>query len=161
MIEIQDTTELKKEIGEFVSKFGSDHDALMPILSELQSKYNGISNDAMQVLADLLHMHPIEIQGVVTFFKFYNTDNKGKFIIRMCETMPCKMKQAKNVADELEQKLGIKFGETTSDKMFSLEWTSCIGMCDQGPAFLINDKPYTRVKPEQVSGILSECRGGK
>jgi len=161
MIEIENTTDLKKEISGLVNKFGSDHDALMPILGELQNKYSGISDEAMQILADLLHMHPIEIQGVVTFFKFYNTNNKGKFIIRMCETMPCKMKQADIVAGKLKDELGIDFGETTSDKMFSLEWTSCIGMCDQGPAFLINDKPYTRVKPEEVSGILSECRGGK
>jgi [NiFe] hydrogenase diaphorase moiety large subunit len=148
---------LDKEINALVNKFGHDRSSLMPILHELQNKYQGVSDDAMQILADLLDMHAVEVQEVVTFYNFYNYGTKGKFIIRMCQTMPCKMAGAKAVANQLEKELGIKFGQTTKDGRFTLEWTNCIGMCDQGPAFLINHQPYTRVKVDEIANILNRC----
>jgi [NiFe] hydrogenase diaphorase moiety large subunit len=148
---------LNAEINALVNKFGRDRSSLMPILHELQNKYQGVSDDAMQILADLLDMHAVEVQEVVTFYNFYNYGTKGKFIIRMCQTMPCKMAGAKAVADQLEKELGIKFGDTTKDGMFTLEWTNCIGMCNHAPAFLINDQPDTKVKPEEIANILHSC----
>jgi [NiFe] hydrogenase diaphorase moiety large subunit len=62
------------------------------------------------------------------------------------------------VARQLENDLGITFGETSADGRFSLEWASCLGMCDQGPALLVNDKVFTRVTPEQVHRIIEECK---
>ena len=62
------------------------------------------------------------------------------------------------MARQLENELGIRFGETTPDGRFSLEWASCLGMCDQGPALLVNDRVYTRVSPEQVHRIIDDCR---
>lgn len=157
MIEIENS-QLRTELNELVAKYGKSRSSLMPILHELQNKYRGIPEDAMQILADILNMHAVEVQEVATFYNFYNTGEKGKFIIRMCETMPCKMQGAKEVANKLEEELNVKFGETTPDKMFTLEWTSCIGMCDQGPALLVNDKPYTRVKPEKIGSIIRAYR---
>ena len=62
------------------------------------------------------------------------------------------------MARQLENDLGIAFGETTGDGRFGLEWASCLGMCDQGPALLVNDRVYTRVTPEQVHEIIDECK---
>jgi [NiFe] hydrogenase diaphorase moiety large subunit len=62
------------------------------------------------------------------------------------------------VAKQLESDLGIRFGETTSDGRFTLEWANCLGMCDQGPALLVNDKIFTQVTSQQVHEILELCR---
>ena len=62
------------------------------------------------------------------------------------------------VARQLENDLGIAFGETTKDGKFTLEWANCMGMCDQGPALLVNERVFTRVTPEQVHAILEDCR---
>jgi [NiFe] hydrogenase diaphorase moiety large subunit len=62
------------------------------------------------------------------------------------------------VARQLENDLGIRFGETTPDGNFTLEWANCLGMCDQGPALLVNERIYTKVTPETVHDILEECR---
>jgi [NiFe] hydrogenase diaphorase moiety large subunit len=72
--------------------------------------------------------------------------------------MPCDMAGKDAVARQLENDLGIAFGETTPDRQFTLEWANCLGMCDQGPALLVNDRVYTRVTPEQVHDILMDCR---
>lgn len=157
-IKLERDAEIRAELQPMVDKHGDDQAALKPILHELQDKYHCIPKDHQQVLADMLGIHAVEVQEVISFYSFYNTENKGKYIIRMCETMPCKMAGAKEVAEQFERRLGIKFGETTKDGMFTLEWTSCIGMCDQGPAFLINETPYTKVSPKDVKQIIKECK---
>jgi NADH:ubiquinone oxidoreductase subunit E len=150
--------QITADVKQLVSKYGSDRNALMPILHELEKKYHEVPSHSMQVLADMMGIHAVEIQDVVSFFHFYSTEKTGKFIIRLCKDMPCKMQEAAALASQLEKELGIKFGETTKDSMFTLEWASCIGMCDQGPAMLINDQPYTHVKLDEVRNILEKCK---
>lgn len=157
-VKLDSDAKVRSELQELVDKHGKTRAALKPILHDLQNKYHGIPDDHMQVLADMLHMHAIEIQEVVSFYKFYNTGKKGQYIIRMCKTMACEMVGAKAVAEQWEKSLGIKFGETTNDGKFTLEWTSCLGMCDQGPALLINETPYTRVTVQDVDKILNDCK---
>jgi NADH:ubiquinone oxidoreductase subunit E len=156
-------------VDKLVGKYGKNRNSLMQILHKLEENYHEIPSHAMQVLADKLGMHAIEVQDTASFFHFYNTNNidikgnngiknKSRFIIYVCKNMPCEMQDARTLVSCLEKELGIKFGETTKDGMFSLEWTNCIGMCDQGPAMLINDVPYTRVKPEEIRSIIQRCR---
>lgn len=149
---------VNSEIAELTTKYGSDRSAMLPILQEIQRRYHFISPYTMQVIADLLKVHPVEVYSVVTFYGFLSGHKKGRFIIRLCKTISCDMLEKDQVAMQLESDLGIRFGETTPDGAFTLEYVSCMGMCDQGPALLVNEKLYTQVKPEQVEGIISECR---
>ncbi|MBU0745081.1 MAG: NAD(P)H-dependent oxidoreductase subunit E, partial [Gammaproteobacteria bacterium] len=126
---LEGDAEIRSELQLLIDKYGNERTALKPILHDLQEKYHGIPDKHMQILADMLRLHAIEVQEVVSFYSFYNTGKKGKYIVRMCKTMPCKMAGAKEVAEQFEKILGIKFGETTADEKFTLEWTSCIGMC--------------------------------
>lgn len=146
------------EIDALTAKFGSDRSAMLPILQEIQREHHYISSYAMQVVADRLKVHPVEVYSVVTFYGFLNEHKGGRFIIRLCKTISCDMLEKDRVANQLENDLGIRFGETTPDGTFTLEYTSCMGMCDQGPALLVNEKLYTQVSPEQVDSIISECR---
>jgi len=95
---------------------------------------------------------------VVSFYTFLNKTYKSKFVIRLCQTISCDMAGKDRVARQLENDLGITFGETTPDGRFTLEWANCLGMCDQGPALLVNDRVYTRVTPETVHDIVELCR---
>lgn len=149
---------IRDEIRELVEKFGKDSTALMPILQTLQKKYNYIPDFAMQEIAYLLGFHPVEVYGVVSFYSFLHEKPHGKVVIRLCKSISCDLLKSKRVARQLENDLGIKFGETTPDGMFTLEWTSCLGMCDQGPAMLVNEKVYPRVTPEKVFEIIQDCK---
>ena len=95
---------------------------------------------------------------MVSFYSFLNDKPKGKYVIRLCQTISCDMQGKDRVARQLENDLGITFGETTPDGKFSLEFANCLGMCDQGPAMLINDQVYTHVTPEKVHDILENIR---
>jgi len=146
--------QLRKEIHEIAEKFQRDRNGLMPVLHHIQNAYRCISPYAMQEVAHAFNIHPVEVHGVVSFYSFFSTEKKGKFIIRLCQTISCDMANKAALAKQLENELGIKFGQTTRDGMFTLEYTNCLGMCDQGPAMLVNDEVYTKVKPESVAEII-------
>ena len=155
---VTDRERLKADIEAWVGEFGSNRGALLPVLQEVHKKYGKVSDHAMQVVADLLGIHPVEVFGVVSFYSFLEHEVKGRFVIRLCQTLSCDMRGKDRVARQLSNDLGIEFGETTPDGKFSLEWASCLGMCDQGPAMLVNDVVFTNVTPEKVHDILESCR---
>ena len=148
----------RDELHGLADKYGHERGALLPILQEVQRKHREISPYAMQIIADLLGVHPVEVYSVVSFYSFLDDQLKGRFIIRLCRTISCDLKGKDRIARQLENDLGIRFGQTTVDGRFTLEWANCIGMCDQGPAMLVNDRVYTRLTPDTVHEILQECR---
>lgn len=149
---------LRLEIDETAKKFNDSRSGILPVLEMLQEKYGQISDIMMQETAERFDVRPSEVYSVVSFYSFLSEKPKGKFVIRLCQTISCDIQGKKRVARQLENELGIKFGETTSDGMFSLEYTNCLGMCDQGPALMVNNKIYTRVTPANVPEIIHECR---
>ncbi|RKY22441.1 MAG: NADH-quinone oxidoreductase subunit NuoE [Planctomycetota bacterium] len=149
---------LRKDIAELCEKYGHDRAYLLPILEAVQEKYRHVSDVAMQEIADGLGIHPVEVYSVVTFYAFLSAEPKGNFIIRLCRTISCDMAGKDAIARQLENELGIGFGETTPDGRFTLEWTNCLGMCDQGPAMMVNDVVFTQLTPRKVHEIISECR---
>ena len=149
--------QLLAEIQKLVGEHGRGRDALIPILQAIQKRYHSISDFSMQAVADMLGIHPVEVYSVVTFYAFLNEKYHGRFVIRLCRTISCDMAGKDAVARQLKTDLGIEFGETTADGRFTLEWANCIGMCDQGPAMLVNDQVFTKVTPQKVHDILSAC----
>jgi NADH:ubiquinone oxidoreductase subunit E len=155
---VSEQERLKEDILRWTAAAGKGRNCLIPTLQAIQAKYHYISDHAMQIIADQLGIHPVEVYGVVTFYSFLDSAYKGKFTIRLCRTISCDMAGKDQVARQLENDLGIAFGETTPDGKFTLEWANCLGMCDQGPALLVNDQVYTRVTPDGVLEILDQCR---
>jgi len=147
---------ITEEIEKLAEKFGNDRSALLPILQTIQAKYNYISDFAQQEIARLLDIHPVEVYGVISFYAFLHSKPQGKNIVRLCKTISCELVGKDKIEKAIERELGIKFGETTKDMKFTLEHTSCLGMCDQGPAMIVNDKIYTKLNPEKACEILSE-----
>ncbi len=149
---------MTEEIEQLVEKYGRSRSSLLPILQDIQRRHRYIPDFAQQEVARLLDIHPVEVFSVVSFYSFLNTQPKGRNIVRLCQTITCDMAGKAAVAKALERELGIKFGETTKDNKFTLEYVNCLGMCDQGPAVLINERVYPKVTPEKAVQILSEVK---
>jgi NADH:ubiquinone oxidoreductase subunit E len=145
---------LSVELEQLAAKYGNGREALLPILQDVQRKHGCISDFAQQEIARLLDIHPVEVFSVVTFYSFLGTEPKGRNVVRLCRTISCDLAGKDAIIRTIERELGIRFGETTKDKKFSLEFANCIGMCDQGPAMLINDEVFTRLTPKSVVEIL-------
>ncbi len=158
MVLMTEQDRLRHSLEDLVDHYGRQRSSLLPILQDVQRQYFHVSEYAMQVIADLLGIHPVEVCAVVSFYSFLDFKPRGRFVVRVCRTMCCHMQGKDRVARQLETDLGIKFGETTPDGRFTLEYANCIGMCDQGPALLVNDQVFTRVTPDGVHTIIEECR---
>ncbi|MCF8239982.1 MAG: NADH-quinone oxidoreductase subunit NuoE [Melioribacteraceae bacterium] len=149
---------LTAEIEILVEKYGNDRSALLSILQEIQKNHNHVSDFAQQEIARLLDIHPVEVFSVISFYAFLNTKPKGRNIVRLCQTITCDLMGKEAVAKAIERELGIEFGDTTKDKKCTLEYANCLGMCDQGPAMIVNDKVYSHLTPEKAVEILNEIK---
>ncbi len=146
---------MTQEIEQLVVKYGNNRSSLLPILQDVQRKHKYIPDFAQQEIARLLGIHPVEVYSVITFYSFLNAQPKGRNIVRLCQTITCDLAGKKSVAKAIERELGISFGQTTKDGKFTLEYINCLGMCDQGPALLIDERVYSKVTPEKAIQILA------
>lgn len=146
------------EIEKLVDKYGKDRSSLMPVLQEIQKKYFYIPDFAQQEIARVLDIHPVEVYSFISFYSFLYRQPQGRNIVRLCQTITCDMAGKDGIVKAIERELGIKFGETTKDKRITLEFVNCLGMCDQGPALLINERVYPKVTPETAVQIINELR---
>jgi NADH:ubiquinone oxidoreductase subunit E len=149
---------LLADIEAFVEKYGSGRSALLPILQAIQRKHHYISDFAQQEIAHLMNIHPVEVHSVISFYSFLHEHLQGRNIVRLCRTISCDMSGKTEVEKAVQRELGISFGETTKDHRITLEYTNCLGMCDQGPAMLVNEKVYTKLDPETAIKILNEIK---
>jgi len=145
------TGNLVKELSE---KHGRERSSLIPILQGVVDRYNYLTDEVMVEIAKELEISAAEVYGTASFYTFLDTKERGKYVIRICKTITCSMKGKGEIIQTLEDMLKIKVGETTSDKLFSILETNCIGWCHKAPAILINEMPYTELTPEKVVEII-------
>ncbi len=155
---VYEKTSLTEEIESLVDKFGNDRSSLLKILQEVQKNHRYISEFAQQEIARLLKIHPVEVYSVVSFYAFLNSKPKGRNIVRICRTITCDMKNKDSIVKAIERELGIKMGETTKDKKFTIEYANCLGLCDEGPAMAINERVYTKLTPEKAVEYLNSVK---
>jgi NADH-quinone oxidoreductase subunit E len=141
-------------VKELTDKHGRSRQSLIPILQGIVEKYNYLTDEAMVEVAKELDISAADVYGTASFYTFLDTKVRGKYVIRVCKTITCSMKGKGEIIQTIEDMLKIKVGETTSDKMFSLIETNCIGWCHKAPAILINEMPYTELSPEKVVEII-------
>jgi NADH:ubiquinone oxidoreductase subunit E/NAD-dependent dihydropyrimidine dehydrogenase PreA subunit len=129
---------------------------LLPMLKKAQEKSHYLSGKFMGKIADLLNLSMSEVYGVSTFYSFLSTKPLGRNVIRVCKSVPCHLQGSQMILQSIEDELGIKPGEATRDKKFSLELTNCIGACDRAPAMLLNQDVYGNLTPKKIFGILQK-----
>ncbi len=135
----------QRSIRDICESFGNDPTRLLDVLLAVQKDAGYVSGEAMTRIAEVLDVPRVQVEGVVSFYAFLYSEPKGKVVIRLCDDVVDRIKGADRIAQGLEEELGIRFGETTADGRFSLEYASCIGMSDQAPAALVNDLVMPRL----------------
>ena len=143
-----------------LEKYPKKEESLIEILLEFQTAKNNhlISNEEIKTIAEYLNLSEAKVCSVISFYTFFRVDQKGKHIIQVCQGVPCHVASDINVVKILEKELGIKVNETTDNGQFTLQYTSCIGQCDQAPAMRIDDKTYTNLTLNKIKAILAEYR---
>ncbi len=149
---------LEANIKDICKSCGYDRSRMMDIVSQVQSRFGGVSNQAMDFIAKEVGAQRVQVEGVVSFYAFFSNRPKGKVVIRLCDDVIDRMKGVRRVARAFREELGIDFGETTPDGKISLEYTPCIGMCDQAPAALVNDVVVTYLSSDSARRIVASLR---
>lgn len=147
---------------EVVDALAEKHDrkphALMGILQDLQMEYGHVCPDAQIEVALALGISPTHVSDVISFYHFLCSEPKGQYVVWLCQTISCDMADKDQIAKALSDELGISFGETTDDGLFTLEYTNCMGMCDQAPAMLVNDEVHVSLTPDSAREIIAGYR---
>lgn len=125
-----------------IAKYPNDkkQSAVMACLSIVQQELGWVSAESEAVIAKVLDIPEIAVHEVTTFYNMYNQKPVGKYKLNVCTNLPCLLRDGYEALHHLEKKLGIKVGETTSDGLFTLQQTECLGACADSPVMLVNDR---------------------
>lgn len=149
-------TRLDGVIADYREKPGG----LIPALQIAQSIFGYLPEPAIRRIADGFGKSVSEVTGVVSFYSFFTTHPRGRFLVRVCLGTACYVRGGKDVLEAFKKKLGIEVGETTPDRLFSLEVGRCFGACGMAPVVMVNDTVYQRVKPARVGEMVSQLASG-
>lgn len=141
---------------------GRQKSAVMPLLDLAQRQNGGhLTQDIIEYVADYLDMPPIKAHEVATFYTMYNHKPVGKFHVQVCGTTPCWLRGSDDLIKACRDRLGIGFGETTDDGLFTLSEVECAGACVNAPAVAINDDYFEDLTPESLTDILDRLARGE
>ena len=146
---------------EILSRFAPTQKELIPILHAVQAEYGYVPKEAIAGISRFLRISEGEIFGVLTFYKGFSLEPRGKFLITVCLGTACHVRGGANIAAELERRLMIKAGATTPDRKFTLATVNCLGCCAIGPVVVVNGTYYSHVTKKEVGSILEKYRAAE
>lgn len=154
----QCNNKLFKELDAFIDSLPTKKGALIQVLHQAQGLFGYLPKEVQLHIAKKLNLSPSKVYGVVSFYSYFTTEQKGEYKISVCLGTVCFVKGADKILSEFEKELGIKSGETTSDLLFSLEGLRCVGACGLAPVVVVNEKVYGQVTLDQVKDIIAEYK---
>jgi len=149
-----------KDILSIVEKHNEDRGGLIAILEEIQTKYGYLPEKSLRIVSDSTQRSLVDVYSVATFYRSFSLKPRGKHLVCACLGTACHVRGAPRIVDELEAQLGIKAGETTSDKEFTFETVNCLGACALGPVVVIDGHYFSKVRKSGISRLLDEARTG-
>lgn len=157
---IQFPEPLLQEVARQIAKFpeGKQKSALLSVLHLAQAHFGYLSEPVMDYVARLLHILPIEVYEVATFYSMYDTKPSGKVKLEVCRTGPCMIEGAEKIVSYIENKLGIKDGETTADGIFTLKTVECLGACGYAPMLQAGEKFHEHLTEAKVDELIEQYR---
>ena len=150
-----DEEALFPQLDEILEEYQHKDGGLIPALQIAQGLFGYLPEHVLRHIAKGMDKPYSEVAGVVGFYSFFSTQPRGDNVIRVCLGTACYVRGGKQVLDSIKKELAIDVGETTEDKVFSLEIARCFGACGLAPAIMINDDVHQRVKPARIKQILA------
>jgi len=153
-----DRSEIKdrQEVTAIIDKYKDEKGQLIAILQDIQSRFNYLPKEALVQVSETVDIALSRVYSVATFFKAFSLEPKGRHTVSVCLGTACHVRGAPKVLEQIERKLNINTGETTSDFKFTLETVNCMGCCALGPVVRIDGKYFGQVNTGQVASILGE-----
>lgn len=157
---VQFSQEKLDKVNELITHYpeGKQKSALLGVLHIAQNEFGWLDVNTMDYVASLLHLAPIEVYEVASFYSMFNLKPVGNYVFEVCRTGPCMLKGSDDIIDYIKKKLDINVGETTKDGMFTLKTVECLGACGYAPMMQLGKYYKEHLTPERVDQIIDECR---
>ena len=146
--------EMVEDIASRLPEFARNRANLIPILQSIQEKHSYLSGAVMEMVAKHLDVSPGEVYGVATFYNQFRFHPPGKHQIKVCLGTACHVAGGDIILENFERKLGIKDGETTPDREYSVERVACVGCCALAPVAVVDESVQGHMQPSKVEGIF-------
>jgi len=153
--------EMLKQVDGILEDYKGTSGALIPVLQIAQKMFGYLPKSVLKRIAVVLNKPYSEVAGVVSFYSFFSTVPRGKYLVRVCLGTACYVRGGKNILDALKKELKIDVGQTTQDKLFSLDVGRCFGACGLAPVLMVNDDVHQRVKTVKIGELLDIYRRKK
>lgn len=132
--------------------------ALLPVLHEVQARFGYVPPEAVRIVASVLNLSRAEVHGVVSFYHDFRTEPPGAKVVKLCLAEACQARGVKQVSARMESELGVSLGETAEDGSVTLLPVYCLGLCGNGPAALVEDRPYADLGARGFERCLKAVR---
>jgi NADH-quinone oxidoreductase E subunit len=143
-------------IQDILERYPANRGNLIPVMQDVQEDFGYLSEEAIEELARLMGISANEIYGVATFYTQFRFNPPGRHTIQSCQGTACHVRGGRQILNELEQRLGITAGQTTSDGNFGLERVACLGCCALAPVVAVDGKVHAQVTAKKIPSILSQ-----
>ncbi len=140
------------------ARYGNKPDALLEILHDVQHELGFVPESSLPAIANALNISRAEAYGVATFYHDFHLKPTGKHVIKLCKAEACQSMGGRNLVDAVENFLKIKVGDTTADKLITLEATYCLGLCASAPAMMVDERPVARVDVKKFESVVEGLR---
>ena len=153
---VEGTKEQEAQLLNVIAELKDTKGALMPIMQRAQDIYGYLPYEVQKIISDQMQIPMEKVYGVATFYSMFALQPKGKYRISVCLGTACYVKGSGAVYERIQSTLGIKGGECTSDRKFSLDACRCVGACGMAPVMMINDEVFGRLTPDEAEEILKK-----
>jgi len=142
-------------IDEIIDRHGKTASAIIPILQEVQEQYRYLPKEAFDHISKRLKISRARIYSIATFYENFSLEQKGKYVIKVCDGTACHVRKSIPILERLYSDLGLSYTKhTTDDLLFTVETVSCLGACGLAPVVMVNEKVYAAVTPDSASELL-------
>jgi NADH-quinone oxidoreductase E subunit len=148
----------EQKIAEICRHYPNTQAACLPVLHLAQDEFGYISPEVIDLVAGRLKLPSAHVHGVATFYTMYHREPCGKRVLMMCTNVSCMLTGGYETLHKLEERLGVKAGQTTADGEFTLIEEECLAACADAPAMICGDRYFLRLTPDKVDAALAECR---
>jgi NADH-quinone oxidoreductase subunit E len=135
--------------------------ALISILQQVQEEYGYLPGEILDLISRRTANPASKVMGTASFYSQFRFEPSGRFTIKVCQGTACHISGASKLLDVLKEELGITEGETTKDRLFTLETVACLGCCSLAPVIMINETTYGRLNTHKVKKIINDYRNGR
>ena len=146
------------KIDGIIDKYNRDRECLLMIMQDISDIYNYVPPETVPVLAGKLGVSQSMVYSVASFYKTISLEPRGKYIVHVCTGTACHVRGAEKITEALENRLSIREGQTTDDKLFTLEAVRCIGCCASGPVITVNQDTHGGLDRSSVLNVIDEYK---